>query len=181
MFIAQDVFGSKVQSDPVDFIVIPTVFSVNAPDQTSLGSGDKGILFDGTGIPGRAVTAYIDSNPANSTVVKDDSTWELLIPSNRIIGAVTPQFTMGVGTPIDGSTISDGSGDGDGLPLGLIGGLVLLIAILVATGARFIEFGEEEGIQDDDQTEGQRYVKDPDNPGWLWDVEAGEWVIEDKN
>ncbi|MEC9137535.1 MAG: right-handed parallel beta-helix repeat-containing protein [Candidatus Thermoplasmatota archaeon] len=181
VFIAQDVFGSKVQSDPVDFIVIPTVFSVNAPDQTSLGSGDKGILFDGTGIPGRAVTAYIDSNPANSTVVKDDSTWELLIPSNRIIGAVTPQFTMGVGTPIDGSTISDGSGDGDGLPLGLIGGLVLLIAILVATGARFIEFGEEEGIQDDDQTEGQRYVKDPDNPGWLWDVEAGEWVIEGKN
>ena len=94
---------------------------------------------------------------------------------------MTPQFTMGVGTPVDGSTISDGSGDGDGLPLGLIGGLVLLIAILVATGARFIEFGEEEGIQDDDQTEGQRYVKDPDNPGWLWDVEAGEWVIEGKN
>ena len=30
VFIAQDVFGSKVQSDPVDFIVIPTVFSVNA-------------------------------------------------------------------------------------------------------------------------------------------------------
>ena len=50
---------------------------------------------------------------------------------------------MGVGTPIDGVKISDGSDDGDGLPLGLIGGLILLMAILVATGARFIEFGEE--------------------------------------
>ena len=85
---------------------------------------------------------------------------------------------MGVGTPIDGVTISDGSGDDDGLPLGLIGALVLLMVILVATGARFIEFGEEEGIQEDDQTEDQRYVKDADNPGWLWDIEAGEWVPE---
>ena len=75
-------------------------------------------------------------------------------------------------------TISDGSGDDDGLPLGLIGALVLLMVILVATGARFIEFGEEEGIQEDDQTEDQRYVKDPDNPGWLWDIEAGEWIPE---
>ena len=36
---------------------------------------------------------------------------------------------------------------------------------------RFIEFGEEEG-QEGDQIEAQRYIKDPDNPGWLWDVEA---------
>ena len=43
---------------------------------------------------------------------------ELLIPSNRIIGAVTPQFTMGVGTPIDGVKISDGSDDGDD-PIGI--------------------------------------------------------------
>ena len=33
------------------------------------------------------------------------------------------------------------------------------MAILVATGARFIEFGEEERIQEDDQTEGRGISK----------------------
>ena len=180
VFIAQDVFGSKVQSDPVDFIVIPTIFSVNEPETSTLGPGDTGILFHGTGIPGRSVTAYIDTNPANSTVVKEDSTWNLIIPANRIVGTVTPQFTMGIGDPIEGAQISDGSDDDGSLPWGLIGALLLVLAVLGALGARFVEFDGGDLIDDHTASQDQRFIKDAENPGWLWDVEAGEWVPEDQ-
>ena len=46
VFLAQDEFGSKVQSDPVDFIVIPTVFSVDPPDEDTISDDDNGITSD---------------------------------------------------------------------------------------------------------------------------------------
>lgn len=179
VFLAQDEFGSKVQSDPVDFIVIPTIFSVDPPDKDTLSDTDQGIVFQGTGIPGRAVTAYIDANPANSTVVGDDSTWSLLIPSNRIVGTVTPEFTMGVGDSIYGQSISDGSDQGSDFPLGIVVAVLLMLAVLGFTAVRFIEFDADEPHEatGDDNTE--RYTRDPDHPGWKWDIEAGEWIPDE--
>jgi len=179
VFLAQDEFGSKVQSDPVDFVVIPTIFSVDPPDKDTLSGTDKGIVFQGTGIPGRAVTAYIEANPANSTVVSDDSTWSMLIPANRIVGTVTPEFTMGVGDSIYGQSISDGSDQGSDFPLGIVVAVLLVLAILGLTAARFIEFDADEPLKttEDDKTE--RYTRDPDHPGWKWDVEAAEWIPDE--
>ena len=179
VFLAQDEFGSKVQSDPVDFIVIPTIFSVDPPDKDTLSGTDKGIVFQGTGIPGRAVTAYIEANPANSTVVSDDSTWSLMIPANRIVGTVTPEFTMGVGDSIYGQSISDGSDQGSDFPLGIVVAVLLVLAILGLTAVRFIEFDADEPPKatEDDNTE--RYTRDPDHPGWKWDIEAAEWVPDE--
>ena len=179
VFLAQDEFGSKVQSDPVDFIVIPTVFSVDPPNKDTLLGTDSGIVFQGTGIPGRAVTAYIESNPANSTVVKDDSTWSLLIPANRIVGTVTPEFTMGVGDSIYGQSISDGSDQGGDFPLGIVIAVLLVLAILGLTAARFIEFDADDPLEATESGNTGRYTRDPDHPGWKWDTEADEWVPDE--
>jgi len=177
VFLAQDEYGSKVQSDPVDFIVIPTVFSVDTP--LPYQDINKGITYTGTGIPGRAVTAYIDSNPANSTVVKDDSTWSLLIPGNRIVGTVTPEFTMGVGDSIYGQSISDGSDQGSDFPLGIVVAVLLVLAILGLTAVRFIEFDADEPPKATEDDNNERYTRDPDHPGWKWDIEAAEWVPDE--
>ena len=142
-------------------------------------STDNGIIFQGTGIPGRAVTAYIDSNPANSTVVRDDSTWSLLIPANRIVGTVTPEFTMGVGDPIFGQSISDGVAQDSDFPLGIVIAVVLLLGILGFTAGRFIEFDTDDSTEEIEDGETGRYTRDPDHPGWKWDVEAGEWVPDE--
>ena len=182
VFIAQDEFGSKVQSDSVDFRVIPTFFSVESPVSTTLKDGDPGLYFEGTGLPGRAITAYIGANPANITIVEEDGTWELMIPANRISGTVTPRFNMGVGEAIFGPEISDGTDSNQGFPFGLMAVALALFSILAVAAYRFIEIDDNSDSFDEteEQASPNGYIKDPDNPGWLWDVEAGEWISEDE-
>ena len=112
-------------------------------------------------------------------MVSDDSTWSLLIPANRIVGTVTPEFTMGVGDSIYGQSISDGSDQGSDFPLGIIVAVLLVLAILGLTAVRFIEFDAEEPPESTEDGSIERYTRDPDHPGWKWDIEAAEWVPDE--
>ena len=79
IFVATDPHGSKEISTPVSFNVIPIEFYVGDPDQTTAAKGEL-ITFTGIGLPGKTVRVTLGGTQINSTVVLEDSTWELGIP-----------------------------------------------------------------------------------------------------
>ena len=69
-----------------------------------------------------------------------------------------------------------------GFPFGLMAVALALFSILAVAAYRFIEIDDNSDSFDEteEQASPNGYIKDPDNPGWLWDVEAGEWISEDE-
>ena len=122
----------KGQSDPVASCNPNYLFQ--STSRKPVLSPRHGHTIQGTGIPRRSVTAYIDTNPANSTVVKEDSRTS----SYRQTGSSgqSPHNSPWALGPIEGAQISDGSDDDGSLPWGLISAPLLVLAALGALGAR---------------------------------------------
>jgi len=204
VFVATDTFGSKINSNPVTMSVEGILFTIIAPEDTTIGDNEIAV-FTGVGLPGKTVTVTIGGNNVNNTVVGEDSTWSLGIPASRIDGSAIPVFKY-TGEEFD-STVISVSGSSEG---GMDFGSILLIAILalVVLGGLvyfFVEFEVEEdemlegtaeahqdadepedpyawakGIESDnveDETEpASKLQKHDDHPGWLWDPDIQEWV-----
>jgi len=164
--------------------VIGIEFTVNIPDETRISEDDDAI-FTGIGLPGRTVTATIGGTPVNSTVVSEDSTWSMGIPASRISGSATPQFKYG-GMEYDGTKIIVSDSTSGGISMFVIIAIILVIAI-GAFAYFFIEFEDDSALESDynkderPKVEEDRFVKDDDHPGWLWDNEKEEWVPEEEN
>ena len=117
----------------------------------------------------------------NSTVVHDDSTWELGILGGMLSKPVIPVFSISGSESIQGQEISPPSSDGGISNVMIIAIVVVVIALLAGTlffsGVVTFEeddeeFDESEGVDE----KGEHLVKSDDHPGWLWDAEKEEWV-----
>ncbi len=111
IFVATDPFGSKEISTPVSFNVVPIEFYVGPPNQNTANE-DELIIFSGSGLPGKTVRVTLGGIQVNSTVVLDDSTWELGIPGAMLSKPVIPVFSISGSDSIQGQEISPPSSDG---------------------------------------------------------------------
>jgi len=180
IFVATDPFGSKEISTPVSFNVIPIEFYVGPPNQNTANE-DELIIFSGSGLPGKTVRVTLGGIQVNSTVVLDDSTWELGIPGAMLSKPVIPVFSISGSESIQGQEISPPSSDGGISPVMIIAIVVVIIALLAATlfftgVVAFEEDDEESNESEVADTKGEHLVKSDDHPGWLWDAEKEEWV-----
>ena len=180
IFVATDPFGSKEISTPVSFNVVPVEFYVGLPNQNT-ASEDELIIFSGSGLPGKTVRVTLGGIQVNSTVVLDDSTWELGIPGGMLSKPVIPVFSISGSESIQGQEISPPSSDGGINPVIIIAIVVVVIALLAGTlffsgVVTFEEDDEESNEAGGVNTEGETLVKSDDHPGWLWDAENEEWV-----
>jgi hypothetical protein len=57
--------------------------------------------------------------------------------------------------------------------------VLLVLAILGLTAARFIEFDADDPLEATEGGNTERYTRDPDHPGWKWDTETDEWVPDE--
>ena len=180
IFVATDPFGSKEISTPVSFNVVPIEFYVGPPDQNT-ASEDELIIFSGSGLPGKTVRVTLGGIQVNSTVVLDNSTWELGIPGAMLSKPVIPVFSISGSESIQGEEISPPSSDGGISPVMIIAIVVVIIALLAGTlffsgVVTFEEDDEESDGAEGVDTKGEHLVKSDDHPGWLWDAEKEEWV-----
>tara|TARA_Y100000741_G_scaffold135991_1_gene102458 strand:- start:763 stop:3192 length:2430 start_codon:yes stop_codon:yes gene_type:complete len=180
IFVATDPFGSKEISTPVSFNVVPIEFYVGPPDQNT-ASEDELIIFSGSGLPGKTVRVTLGGIQVNSTVVLDNSTWELGIPGAMLSKPVIPVFSISGSESIQGEEISPPSSDGGISPVMIIAIVVVIIALLAGTlffsgVVTFEEDDEESDEAEGADTKGEHLVKSDDHPGWLWDAEKEEWV-----
>ena len=182
VFVASDQYGSKANSIPMSIEVIGIDFEVDVPLETSI-SEDETAIFSGVGLPGRTVTATIGGIPVNNTVVSDDSTWSMGIPGSRISSSATPQFMYG-GLEYQGTKITVSDSDSSASSFLVIIAVIIILGI-VAFAYFFIEVEEDSEPGNDynkkerPDEEEERFVKDDDHPGWLWDTENEEWVPEE--
>ena len=117
----------------------------------------------------------------NSTVVLDNSTWELGILGAMLSKPVIPVFSISGSESIQGEEISPPSSDGGISPVMIIAIVVVIIALLAGTlffsgVVTFEEDDEESDEAEGADTKGEHLVKSDDHPGWLWDAEKEEWV-----
>ena len=180
IFVATDPFGSKEISTPVSFNVVPIEFYVGPPNQNT-ASEDELIIFSGSGLPGKTVRVTLGGIQVNSTVVLDNSTWELGIPGAMLSKPVIPVFSISGSESIQGEEISPPSSDGGISPVMIIAIVVVIIALLAGTlffsgVVTFEEDDEESDGAEGVDTKGEHLVKSDDHPGWLWDAEKEEWV-----
>jgi len=178
IFVATDEATAKEISAPVTFTVSPIQFTLNEQSNTIV-SPDESILFSGIGLPGKTVSVKIGGTQINSTVVSENSSWELGIPGSMISNTATPVFSISGSEPITGPTISlpsDGGGLGNIVYVIIIVAIIGIFAgILYMSGFIRLEIDED----DDDQTkslESEELVKSEEHPGWLWDSSKEEWV-----
>ena len=129
IFVATDPFGSKEISTPVSFNVVPIEFYVGPPNQNT-ASEDELIIFSGSGLPGKTVRVTLGGIQVNSTVVLDNSTWELGIPGAMLSKPVIPVFSISGSESIQGEEISPPSSDGGISPVMIIAIVVVIIALL---------------------------------------------------
>jgi len=208
VFVATDVFGSKINSNPVTMTVEGIQFTITPPEDTTVS--EEGIaVFTGIGLPGKTVTVTIAGNTVNNTIVNPDSTWSIGIPASRIDGSATPTFKYG-GDNFEGSMITvSGTGD-EGMGMGtiiiivivtlaLLGGLVYFFVEVEVDEDEMLEGTEEahqdteeeedpyawakesESIEDTEPEPESRLQKHDDHPGWLWDPDNQEWVPDPDN
>ena len=177
IFVATDQFGSKEISTPVSFNVVPIEFYVGPPDQTT-ASDDELIFFSGSGLPGKTVRVTLGGIQVNSTVVLEDSTWELGIPGAMLSKPVIPVFSISGSESIQGEEISPPS-SGGGISAVMIIAIVFAIIALLAGTLFFsgvIAFEEDDEEYDEAETDDSKGLRSEDHPGWLWDPEKEEWV-----
>ncbi len=180
IFLATDPHGSKEISTPVSFNVVPIEFYVGPPDQTTAGNGEL-ITFTGSGLPGKTVRVTLGGTQVNSTVVNDDSTWELGIPGSMLSKPVSPVFSISGSEPIQGAEISPHADDSGISAIMFIVIIVVLIALLGATlfFSGVISLEEEEEDEGDGSTAAKssgELVRSDEHPGWLWDSAKEDWV-----
>ena len=188
IFIATDAWDSRVNSNPVNFIVVPLQFSIQEPEQSWVEE-DEMAIYSGIGLPGKQVSVLIGGNPVNNTIVSEDGTWELGIPASRIKGdSSIPKFTY-AGQTTEVSAISKGEPTPESTNWGMIGAVSVLAILSLAALAYFTGFI---GIEIDEEDEYKTPVQIPkdygdeeeesslerydDHPGWLWDAASEEWV-----
>ncbi len=188
IFIATDAWDSRVNSNPVNFIVVPLQFSIQEPEQSWV-EDDEMAIYSGIGLPGKQVSVLIGGNPVNNTIVSEDGTWELGIPASRIKGdSSIPKFTY-AGQTTEVSAISKGEPTPESTNWGMIGAVSVLAILSLAALAYFTGFI---GIEIDEEDEYKTPVQIPkdygdeeeesslerydDHPGWLWDAASDEWV-----
>ena len=177
IFVATDQYGSKEISTPVSFNVVPIEFYVGPPDQTT-ASDDELIFFSGSGLPGKTVRVTLGGIQVNSTVVLEDSTWELGIPGAMLSKPVIPVFSISGSESIQGEEISPPS-SGGGISAVMIIAIVFAIIALLAGTLFFsgvIAFEEDDEEYDEAETDDSKGLRSEDHPGWLWDPEKEEWV-----
>ncbi len=184
IFVATDSFGSKINSDPVSFSVEPVVFTISTLDSNIVD--EEGVmLYSGSGLPGQTISVSIGGNQVNSTVVFENSTWILGVPSSRIPGSsATPVFSMGGQDSIPVETIFKGEQEESGLPWGILFVIMIVIIGLVSFAYFFVELE----VKDDDlkittqsdsnfgESNEDILEKHADHPGWLWNTKEEEWV-----
>ena len=180
IFLATDPHGSKEISTPVSFNVVPIEFYVGPPDQTTAGNGEL-ITFTGSGLPGKTVRVTLGGTQVNSTVVNDDSTWELGIPGSMLSKPVSPVFSISGSEPIQGAEISPHADDSGISAIMVIVIIVVLIALLGATlfFSGVISLEEDEEDEGDESTAAKssgELVRSDEHPGWLWDSAKEDWV-----
>ena len=177
IFVATDPFGSKEISTPVSFNVVPIEFYVGPPDQTT-ASDDELIIFSGSGLPGKTVRVTLGGIQVNSTVVLEDSTWELGIPGAMLSKPVIPVFSISGSESIQGEEISPPS-SGGGISFVMIIAIVFVVIALLAGTLFFsgvIALEEDDEEYDEAETDDSKGLRSDDHPGWLWDPEKEEWV-----
>lgn len=183
IFVATDPHGSKEISTPVSFNVIPIEFYVGEPDQTTAGKGEV-ITFTGIGLPGKTVRVTLGGTQINSTVVLEDSTWELGIPGSMIGRTINPVFIISGSDPIEGTAISPPDED-EGM--GAMTVILIVVVLLAGIGAALffsgiVSFEEDDEISDGEDSDENasapsgELVRSDEHPGWLWDPQKEEWV-----
>ena len=204
IFIATDLFNSKVNSLPVSFIVVPIHFSIEPPEQSWV-EVDGIMVYSGVGLPGKQVSVLIGGLPVNNTIVTEDGTWELGIPASRIQGtSVTPQFSYS-GELSSGERIHLGQPEAEGTNWSKVAfGGVFVIVLLAALVYFLVEIEEED---DEYEKSPETFSAEPeepedpyawaksadstpspivddssqleqreDHPGWSWDPAKEEWA-----
>jgi hypothetical protein len=183
IFVATDPHGSKEISTPVSFNVIPIEFYVGEPDQTTAGKGEE-ITFTGIGLPGKTVRVTLAGTQINSTVVLEDSTWELGIPGSMISRTINPVFSISGSDPIEGVAISPPNEEGG---MGAMTIILIVVVLLAGIGAALffsgvVSFEEDDEISDGEDSDENasapsgELVRSDEHPGWLWDPQKEEWV-----
>ena len=206
IFIATDSYGSKVNSLPISFTVVPIQFSIEPPEESWVEL-DGISVYSGVGLPGKQVTVLIGGIPVNNTIVAEDGTWVLGIPASRIQGSsATPQFSYsGDFTP--GEPIQLGQPEEEGSNWNKIALGVLIVIVLLGALAYFLVEIEEDddeyqkspvslSTEPDEPDDPYAWAKadaptplpiteqspqlerHEDHPGWLWDPIKGEWVTD---
>ncbi|MDP6912559.1 MAG: hypothetical protein QF736_01360, partial [Candidatus Thalassarchaeaceae archaeon] len=188
IFIATDAWDSRINSDPVNFRVVPLQFTIQEPEQSWVEE-DEMAIYSGIGLPGKQVSVLIGGNPVNNTIVSEDGTWELGIPASRIKGdSSIPKFTY-AGQTTEVSAISKGEPTPESTNWGTIGvvsvlAILSLAALAYFTGFIGIEIDEEDEYKTPaqipknygDEEEESSLERYDDHPGWLWDAASEEWV-----
>ena len=180
IFLATDPTGSKEISTPVSFTVSPIEFTVNNPDITTADPQEI-ITFTGTGLPGKTVRVSLGGTQVNSTVVSEDSSWELGIPGSILSKPVNPTFSISGSDSITGAIISPNVGE-SGIGADLI--IIIIISVVALLGAILFFSGvisfeeEEDDVQSEsiDSEQSGELVQSDEHPGWLWDSINEEWV-----
>ena len=177
IFVATDPFGSKEISTPVSINVVPVEFYVSPPSQTT-ASDDDLIFFSGSGLPGKTVRVTLGGIQVNSTVVLENSTWELGIPGALLSKPVNPIFSISGSDSIQGDEIAPPSAGGGISPLMIIAIVLVVVALLAATlfFSGVIALEEDDEDYDGAETDNSKGLRSEDHPGWLWDSEKEEWV-----
>jgi hypothetical protein len=205
IFIATDSFGSKVNSLPISFTVVPIQFSIESPEESWVEL-DGISVYSGAGLPGKQVTVLIGGIPVNNTIVGEDGTWVLGIPASRIQGSsATPQFSYsGDFTPGEPIQLGQPEEEGSNWNKIALGG-VIVIVLFGALAYFLVEIEDDDEYQKspatlsteldepddpyawakaDDQTPPPIAEQNPqleqheDYPGWLWNPIEEEWVAD---
>jgi hypothetical protein len=133
-------------------------------------------------LPGKTVRVSLGGTQVNSTVVNDDSSWELGIPGSILSKPANPTFSISGSDSITGAKISPNVGDsGIGanmIIIIIISVVALLGAILFFSGVISFEEEEEDDVQSEsiDSEQSGELEQSDEHPGWLWDPVNEEWV-----
>ena len=114
----------------------------------------------------------------NSTVVLENSTWELGIPGALLSKPVNPIFSISGSDSIQGDEIAPPSAGGGISPLMIIAIVLVVVALLAATlfFSGVIALEEDDEDYDEVESDDSKGLRSEDHPGWLWDSKKEEWV-----
>ena len=163
VFYAIDDQESKAYSLKVNFLVRAVSFSVERVDSGDITVDDPA-TFRGEGLPGSIVNArFADGNARiNSTKVLSDGSWRMDLTAGQLTGVegasdvifeMNDQEFMFAGQD-DAAEFSIVVSSGEDSGSGLVGIILIVLAILVLLGAGAFFFIEFEDIIDEDELTG---------------------------
>ena len=167
IFIARDPMGGVETALPVDFDVLSVAFLVQR-ETTGAAGNDEMVMYNGRGRPGKTVTALNGGTPLNSTVVDDNGTFNIGIPSKRLApGASKIVFEYGgiEQTADEQVLLIEGAESGGGMgTFGWIAIAIVIASLLVGVFAFF--FIEFEEIDDESEAIASTEVAEEDPYAW---------------